>query len=51
MRDEIAAQMDLGVEDLEEEDQYLMELVLKMDLLEESTGESQEYWLLAIIAA
>ena len=51
LRDEIAAQMELGVEDLEEEDQYLMELVLKMDSLEESTGESQEYWLLAIVAA
>ena len=51
LRDAISAQMDLGVEDLEEEDQYLMELVLKMDSLEESTGESQEYWLLAITAA
>ena len=51
LRDAISAQMDLGVEELEEEDQYLMELVLKMDSLEESTGESQEYWLLAITAA
>ena len=49
--DKIATQMDLGIEDLEEEDQYLMELVLKMDSLEETTGESQEYWLLALIAA
>ena len=51
LRDAIAAQMDLGVEDLEEDDQHLMELVLKMDSLEEYTGESQEYWLLAITAA
>ena len=27
-----------------------MELLLKMDSLEESSGESQEYWLLAITA-
>ena len=51
LRDAITRQLDLGVEDLEEDDQYLMELVLKMDSLEESSGESQEYWLLAITAA
>ena len=43
--------MDLGVEDLDEDDQCLMELVLKMDSLKESSGESQEYWLLAITVA
>ena len=41
----------LGVEDLEEDDQYWMELVLNMDSLEESSGESQECWLLAIVTA
>ena len=51
LRDAITRQMDLGAEDLKEDDQYLMELVLKMDSLEESSGESQEYWLLAITAA
>ena len=43
--------MDLGVEDLQENDQYLMKLVLKMDSLEELSRENQEYWLLAIVAA
>ncbi len=33
-------QIDLRVEDLEEDDQHLMELVLKMDSLEKSSGES-----------
>ena len=51
LRDAITRQIDLGAEDLEEDDQYLMELVLQMDSLEESSGESQEYWLLAIAAA
>ena len=51
LRDAITRQMDLDAEDLKEDDQYLMELVLKMDSLEESPGESQEYWLLAITAA
>ena len=51
LRDAITRQLDLGAEDLEEDDQYLMELVLKMDSLEETSGESQEYWLLAITAA
>ena len=51
LRDAITRQIDLGAEDLEEGDQYLMELVLKMDSLEESSGESQEYWLFAITAA
>ena len=51
LHDAITRQLDLNVEDLEEDDQYLMELVLKMDSLEESSGESQEYWLLAIMAA
>ena len=51
LRDAITRQLDLGVEDLEEDDQYLTELVLKMDSLEESSGESQEYWLLTVTAA
>ena len=51
LRNATTRQLDLGAEDLEEDDQYLMELVLKMDSLEESSGESQEYWLLAITAA
>ena len=41
----------IGVEDLKKDDQYLMELVLNMNSLKESSGESQEYWLLAIAAA
>ena len=51
LRNAIIRQTDFGAEDLEEDDQYLMELVLKMDSLEESSGESQEYWLLVITAA
>ena len=51
LRNAITRQIDLDVEDLEEDDQYLMELVLKMDSLEESSGESQQHWLLAIVAA
>ena len=51
LRDATTRQLDLGAEDLEEDDQYLMELVLKMDSLEESSGESQQYWLLVIVAA
>ena len=51
LRDAMARQMDLGTEDLEEDDPYLMELVVNMDSLEESSGECQEYWLLAITAA
>ena len=51
LRDAITRQLDLGAEDLEEDDQHLMEMVLKMDSLEESSGESQQYWLLAIVAA
>ena len=51
LREAITKQLDLGADDLEEDDQYLMELVLKMDSLEESSGESQECWLLAIKAA
>ena len=43
--------LDLGAEKLEEEDQCMMELVRKMDSLEESSGESQQYWLLVVVAA
>ena len=35
---------------MEEDGQGLMELVLKMNSLEESSGESREYWLRAITA-
>ena len=51
LRNAITRQLDLGAEDLEEADQHLMKLLLKMDSLEESSGESQQYWLLAIVAA
>ena len=38
-----------GVQDLQEEDQYLLEV--NLEDLETSSGERQEYWLLAIQAA
>ena len=40
LRKEIARQLELVIEDLEEDDQGLMQLVLKMDSLEDSSGES-----------
>jgi hypothetical protein len=39
----------LGPQDLQEEDQYLAEV--NLDNLEDSLGERQEYWLIAIQAA
>ena len=46
---EIENQQALGVQDLQEEDQYLLEV--NLEDLETSSGERQEYWLLAIQAA
>jgi hypothetical protein len=46
---EIERQLKLGMEDLLDEDQYLAEI--NLDDLESSSGERQEYWLLAIRAA
>jgi hypothetical protein len=46
---EIERQLELGMEDLLDEDQYLAEI--NLDDLESSSGERQEYWLLAIHAA
>ena len=42
-------QMDLGEEGFAEEDQYLLEI--NLDDLDNSTGEEQTYWLLALQAA
>ena len=46
---EIQRQQDLGVEGLADEDKFLLEI--RLEDLEESSGEQQEYWLLAIKAA
>ena len=46
---EIQRQQDLGVDCLADEDKFLLEI--KLEDLEESSGEQQEYWLLAIKAA
>ena len=46
---EIQRQQDLGTEGLADEDKFLLEI--KLEDLEESSGEQQEYWLLAIKAA
>ena len=46
---EIENQQALGAQDLQEEDQYLLEV--NLEDLETSSGERQEYWLLAIQAA
>ncbi len=46
---EIERQLELGMEDLLDEDQYLAEI--NLDDLETSSGECQEYWLLAICTA
>ena len=46
---EIEAQMEQGWSDLLEEDQYLAEV--NLEDLEHSSGEKQQYWLLAIRAA
>ena len=46
---DIQRQQELGVDGLEEDDKFLLEI--KLEDLEESSGEQQEYWLLAIKAA
>ena len=46
---EIEKQQELGTEGLAEADKYLMES--NLDDLETTSGEKQEYWLLAIRAA
>jgi len=46
---EIELQQDLGAEGLMEEDKYLLEV--NLEDLENTSGERQEYWLLAIRAA
>ncbi len=45
----IKAQQEIGTEDLLEEDQYLVEV--NLEDLESTSGERQEYWLIAIRAA
>ena len=49
IQQEIERQLELGTEDLLDEDQYLGEI--KLDDLENSSGERQEYWLLTICSA
>ena len=46
---EVKRQLELGVDDLLEEDRHLLDI--NLDDLESSTGERQQYWLLAIEAA
>jgi hypothetical protein len=46
---EIEAQMELGESGLLEEDQWMLEV--NMGHLENTSGEQEEYWLLAIKAA
>ncbi len=45
----IEAHQEMGMEDLLEEDQYLAEV--NLEDLESTSGERQEYWLIAIRAA
>ncbi len=49
LQKEIDRQLEAGMDDLLEEDQYLAEV--NMEDLETSSGERQEYWLMAIRAA
>ncbi len=49
LQKEIEAQQELGYNGLLEEDQYLAEI--NLDDWETSSGERQEYWLVAICAA
>jgi hypothetical protein len=46
---ELEYQISLGGEELEEEDQYLLEI--NLEDLDSSTGEDQVYWLLALQTA
>ena len=49
LQKEIQRQQELGEDGLDEQDKFLLEI--KLDDLEETSGEYQEYWLLAIRAA
>ena len=49
LQKEIEDQLALGGSGLEEDDKWLLEI--KLEDLETTSGETQEYWLLAIIAA
>ena len=49
MQLEIEKQMELGGEGLEESDKWMMEV--NLDNLEQSTGEPNYYWLVAVQAA
>ena len=49
LQKEIQRQQELGEDGLDKEDKFLLEI--KLEDLEESSGEHQEYWLLAIKAA
>ena len=46
---EIEKQKELGTDSLEEGDKYLMDI--NLEDLENTSGEKQQYWLLAIRAA
>ena len=46
---DIEKQQELGTDSLEEEDKYLMEI--NLEDLENTSGENQQYWLLAIRVA
>ena len=49
IRDEIQMQFDLGGEGIADKDKYLLEI--NLDDLDNTTGDTQEYWLLSIRAA
>ena len=49
IRQEVQMQLDMGGEGMEEEDKYLLEI--NLEDLDSTSGEAQEYWLLAIQAA
>ena len=49
MREALLDQLDRGGEDLEEDDKYLLDI--NLGDLDSTSGEKQEYWLLAIDAA
>ena len=49
LRHALLDQLDLGDEELDEQDKYLLEI--NLGDLDTSTGDDQEYWLLAILTA
>ena len=49
LQSEIETQIQLGGEGLEPEDRFLLEI--NLEDLETTSGETQEYWLMAILAA